>query len=107
MLICKHRHRSASLPRLVPPPWLWYDCSMTSFAKIAITLPREQLARAKIAVKAGRAASVSGYISSTLEQHAADEALQALVADLIAQHGEPSTKDRAWAKRVLKRRKRR
>ena len=37
-------------------------------AKIAITLPPEQLARAKRAVRSGRAESVSAYIVRALVQ---------------------------------------
>ncbi|HEY4158842.1 MAG TPA: hypothetical protein VGM29_12125 [Polyangiaceae bacterium] len=35
-------------------------------AKIAITLPQEQLARIRRAVRSGRASSVSGYIANVL-----------------------------------------
>jgi hypothetical protein len=77
-----------------------------TMAKIAITLAPEHLVRARAAVRAGRAASVSGYIARAIEHQAREESLHALVRDLIAEHGEPSSKDKAWAKRVLKRRKR-
>jgi Arc/MetJ-type ribon-helix-helix transcriptional regulator len=70
-------------------------------AKIAITLQPEQLAGIHRAVKSGRAASVSAYIAGAIEQQAREESLAALLQDLIAEHGEPTKKDRAWAKRVL------
>lgn len=76
-------------------------------AKIAITLKPEQLLRAQNAVREGRAASVSGYIARALERQSREEMLEVLVRELVALHGEPSAKDRAWAKSVLKRRKRR
>jgi Arc/MetJ-type ribon-helix-helix transcriptional regulator len=76
-------------------------------AKIAITLPQAHLARARAAVRTGRAASVSGYIVRALERQAREETLEALVRDLVAEHGQPSEEDQAWARRVLKRRKRR
>jgi Arc/MetJ-type ribon-helix-helix transcriptional regulator len=75
-------------------------------AKIAITLAPEHLTRARAAVRAGRAASVSGYIARAIERQAQEESLEALVRELIAEHGEPSSKDKAWARRVLKHRKR-
>jgi Arc/MetJ-type ribon-helix-helix transcriptional regulator len=75
-------------------------------AKIAITLPEEQLARVRRAVRAGRASSVSGYIASALEQQERQESLRELVADLIAQHGAPTRKEAAWARRALARRHR-
>jgi Arc/MetJ-type ribon-helix-helix transcriptional regulator len=74
-------------------------------AKIAITLPPEQLARAKRAVRSGRAESVSAYIVRALTEQAHEEGLQALVDDLVAQHGEPTSQEKAWARRVLRRRR--
>jgi hypothetical protein len=73
---------------------------MTS-SKIAISLPKEQLARVHREVRAGRAESVSGYISRVLAEHGKRESLRALLRDLIEQHGEPAAKDLKWAERVL------
>lgn len=75
-------------------------------AKIAITLPEQQLARVRRAGRAGRADSVSGYIARVWGEHERHESLQALVRDMIAEHGKPTRKDGAWARRVLERRKR-
>jgi Arc/MetJ-type ribon-helix-helix transcriptional regulator len=83
-----------------------YDASMTA-AKIAITLPEEQLARVRRAVRDGRAASVSGYIHQALAEQERRESLDSLVRDLIAAHGEPTQSEVAWAKRALARRRRR
>lgn len=44
------------------------DTGMTA-AKIAITLPPEQLARVRRAVRSGQAESVSGYIANVLAEH--------------------------------------
>lgn len=70
-------------------------------AKIAITLRPEQLAGVHRAVKSGKAASVSAYIAGALDRQAREESLASLVQDLIAEHGEPNKKERAWARRVL------
>jgi len=75
-------------------------------AKIAITLPEEQLARVRLAVSSGQAESVSGYIAQVLEEHEQRESLQKLLEDLIAEHGAPTKKERAWARRALARRRR-
>ena len=91
--------------RACRPPCPGYDSGMTA-AKIAITLAPRQLAQAQAAVRAGRAASVSAFIARAIERQAREDSLAGLLRDLIGQHGEPSTKDKAWAKRVLKRRKR-
>ena len=70
-------------------------------SKIAISLPKEQLARVHREVKAGRADSVSGYITRVLEEQEKRESLQALLRDLTEQFGEPSAKDLKWADRAL------
>ena len=81
-----------------------YDSGMTA-AKIAITLPREQLLKAKQAVKSGEASSVSGYIASALAEKEQRESLRALVDELKRDHGEPNKREIAWAKRALSRRR--
>jgi Arc/MetJ-type ribon-helix-helix transcriptional regulator len=75
-------------------------------AKIAITLPREQLAKAHRAVRLGQASSVSGYIVDALLEKEQRESLRALVDDLKAEHGEPNKQEIAWAKRALAQRRR-
>ncbi|MEO8181366.1 MAG: toxin-antitoxin system antitoxin subunit [Deltaproteobacteria bacterium] len=70
-------------------------------AKIAITLPERQLAHIRRAVRTGKASSVSGYIAKALDEQEQRESLRALVRDLIEEHGKPSRKETAWAKRVL------
>ena len=77
-----------------------YDAGMTK-SKIAITLPRDQLARVHREVQAGRADSVSGYISRILQDHGNRESLRELLQDLIAEHGKPASKDIKWAERAL------
>jgi len=74
--------------------------------KIAITIPEEQLAKVHRAIRAGRADSVSGYITRVLEEQHRHESLRELVRDLIAQHGEPTREEVLWAERALGRRRR-
>jgi hypothetical protein len=73
-------------------------------AKIAISLPNDQLVRVHREVRAGRAGSVSGYIAQVLAEHERRESLRVLVRDLIEQHGKPTAADVKWAERVLARR---
>jgi Arc/MetJ-type ribon-helix-helix transcriptional regulator len=82
----------------------WYDPSMTT-AKIAISLPREQLLQIQREVRAGRAGSVSGYISEVLAKQEKRESLREVLRDLAKQYGEPSAEDIKWAKRALAPRK--
>ena len=80
----------------------WYDVGMTT-AKIAISLPKDQLARVHREVRAGRADSVSGYIASVLAEQEKRDSLRGLLRDLIEQHGEPAPEDVKWAERMLPR----
>lgn len=70
-------------------------------AKIAISLPKDQLVRVHREVRAGRADSVSGYIAQVLAEHERSESLRVLLRDLIEQHGKPAAKDIQWAERAL------
>ena len=70
-------------------------------AKIAISLPKDQLARVHREIRAGRADSVSGYITQVLAEQEKRESLRALLRDLIDQYGEPAAKDIQWAERAL------
>ncbi len=80
---------------------------MTKVAKLAISLPAEQLAQVRAAVARGEADSVSGYISAALaatmpapsEQ---DDPLIELVAEMEAEHGPPSPEAYAWADEVMR-----
>jgi Arc/MetJ-type ribon-helix-helix transcriptional regulator len=94
-------------PFVLNPPRR-YDHGMTKAAKIAISLPQEQVTQAREAVARGEAASVSSYISAALAAVApasipADEedTLADLVADMIAEDGVPSPEAYAWADEVL------
>ena len=77
-----------------------YDVGMTK-SKIAISLSKDQIARAHREVRAGRATSVSGYIARALAEQERRESLRELLRDLIEQHGEPGAKDIKWAERAL------
>jgi hypothetical protein len=81
-----------------------YDVGMTK-AKIAISLPKDQIARVHREVRAGRAASVSGYIARVLAEQERRESLRELLRDLVEQHGEPAAKDVKWAERALEQRR--
>ncbi len=75
-------------------------------AEIAISLPKDQLARVHREVRAGRAESVSGYIANVLAEHEKRESLHTILRDMIEQYGEPSAEDVKWAERALARRRR-
>jgi hypothetical protein len=81
-----------------------YDVGMTK-SKIAISLPKDQIARVRREVRAGRAGSVSGYIARVLAEQERRESLRELLRDLMEQHGEPTAKDIKWAERALQQRR--
>ena len=70
-------------------------------SKIAISLPREQLARIHREIRTGRADSVSGYIAGVLAENERRESLRALLRDLIEKYGQPTAEDAQWAERAL------
>ena len=69
--------------------------------KIAISLPDEQVAEARAAVAAGRAPSVSAYVSEALARRSAEEELLELLDEDEAR-GHPTTEEhREWARQAL------
>ena len=64
---------------------------MTTIQKIAISLPGALAARARKAVRKGRAASVSAYVASALEEKAKLDDLAALLDEMLAKSGGPLT----------------
>lgn len=69
--------------------------------KIAVSLPDEQVAAARRAVREGRAASVSGYVSAALAAHHERDSLRDLLDDLEREHGPVSEDAAAWARDVF------
>lgn len=82
---------------------------MTVVTKIAISLPRELAARARRAVRQGRAPSVSAYITTALDEKSKLDDLAALLDEMLAESGGPLTaaERRAADRRLGPRRPRR
>ena len=70
-------------------------------SKIAISLPKDQLARVHREIRAERADSVSGYIARVLAEHERRESLRMLPRDLIDQYGKLAAEGNRWAQRAL------
>lgn len=64
--------------------------------KITVSLPDEQVAAARQAVAEGRARSVSAYVSAALGDYAREHTLDWIIADMVAEIGEPSAEDTAY-----------
>ncbi|HET7386370.1 MAG TPA: ribbon-helix-helix domain-containing protein [Nocardioidaceae bacterium] len=72
---------------------------MTS--KIAVSLPDDLLEAARRAVREGRASSVSGFVAQAIAERERSRDLAVLVAEIIAEDGEPAPEDYAWADQAL------
>ncbi|MFT4035062.1 MAG: hypothetical protein QM679_05770 [Patulibacter sp.] len=70
-------------------------------AKIAVSLPDEQVAAIRRAVEQGRAASVSGFISAAVARAEQEDSLSALLDDLDRELGPVGDEARAWADKAL------
>ncbi|HSO39802.1 MAG TPA: hypothetical protein VLT33_45055 [Labilithrix sp.] len=63
---------------------------MTSM-KVAVSLPQATFLRAKRAVRRGRAASLSAYVTAALDQKATLDELDDLLNDMLEETGGPMT----------------
>jgi Arc/MetJ-type ribon-helix-helix transcriptional regulator len=70
--------------------------------KIAISLPDEQVAELRAAVRSGRAASVSALVSEALAERSGRESLTDLLAHLDEVHGPIPDEDIVWAQAALR-----
>ena len=75
---------------------------MTSSVKIAISLPTHVAERARRAVRKGRAASVSAYVATALEEKVKLDELAMLLSEMLAESGGPlDAAERRAADRAL------
>ena len=77
-----------------------YDSGMTT--KITVSLPDSAVVAAKKAVNEGRTASVSAYVAAALEHtYGKRRPLADVIAEMVAETGEPTAADIAWANDAL------
>ena len=72
-------------------------------AKIALTIPADVLVLAKKEVRAGRAKSLSAFISEAVDEKVRRLELTSILDAMDAEHGPPNKAARSWAKQVLRR----
>jgi Arc/MetJ-type ribon-helix-helix transcriptional regulator len=70
--------------------------------KIAVSVPEELVAHIEREVKAGRAASVSAYVSEAVARMAGDNELIRVLDQMDEEYGPPSKEAEEWARRVLR-----
>ena len=68
---------------------------------MTVTVDEATAQAAKAAVAAGRAASVSAWVASAIEQQARHEHLQDVLADIRTELGPATDEETAWARSVL------
>lgn len=82
------------------PTLVRYDSGMTT--KITVSLPDTAVAAAKQAVSEGRTPSVSAYVADALDYtYGQRRPLAEVIAEMIAEGGEPSAEDDEWARNAL------
>jgi Arc/MetJ-type ribon-helix-helix transcriptional regulator len=64
-------------------------------AKVALTVPKEVLDRARLAVKRGKAASPSAYVTRALEHMVKEDDFDALLDEKLQRSGGPVTEQEA------------
>lgn len=69
--------------------------------KIAVSLPDDLVAAARQAVADGRAASVSAFVATAIEEHGRYEQLAVLLSEMAIEAGAPTEEDRVWAREAL------
>lgn len=74
-----------------------------TMAKVALTIPADVLSLAKKKVRAGRAKSLSAFVSDALDEKLRRDELTEILDGMDAQHGKPGKAAQAWARRVLER----
>jgi len=70
--------------------------------KITVSLPDEQVAELRAAVRTGRVASVSALVSEALAERSGRESLADLLAHLDQLHGPIPNEDLLWAQNALR-----
>lgn len=79
-----------------------YDVRMTT-EKVAVTIPAETLKRARKEVRAGRAKSLSAFVSDAVAEKLHRDELSDVLDAMDAEHGAPGTAATEWARNLLRR----
>ncbi len=69
--------------------------------RVTVTVESTALAAAERDVAAGKAASVSAWVNSAMEEKARRESLKDVLAEIRAEIGPPSQEETQWARSVL------
>ena len=64
---------------------------MTTYTKLAVSMPSRVAEGARRAVRKGRAASLSAYVAEAVEEKLAQDDLASLLAEMLEETGGPMT----------------
>jgi hypothetical protein len=70
-------------------------------SKVALSIPKEALEEARKEVAAGRAKSLSSFVSNALAEKLRRDELTVILDAMDAEHGKPNREATRWAKRIL------
>ena len=75
---------------------------MTTYTKLAVSMPSRVAEGARRAVRKGRAASLSAYVAEAVQEKLAQDDLASLLAEMLEETGGPLTaSERRAAERAL------
>lgn len=77
-----------------------YDQSMNT--RITVSLPEHLVERARQAVAAGQAASVSAYVAGALEEKTGAYTLKEVLDEWAAEAGPPTPEEDAWVAEAMR-----
>jgi hypothetical protein len=69
--------------------------------RVTVTVRRDVLKKAERQVRRGKAASMSAWVDSAMDEKARREDLASLLAEMRAENGPPTKEEEAWARGVL------
>lgn len=69
--------------------------------KIAVSVPAELVDEVGAAVDAGRASSVSAYVTQAIAEKVRRDRLEDVLDEMDRELGRPTHRDEMWAKKVL------
>jgi hypothetical protein len=72
-------------------------------SKVALTIPSDVLRLAQKEVRAGRAKSLSAFVSEAVDEKVRRDDLASVLDAMDAAQGKPDKAAQAWARRVLRR----
>ena len=78
-----------------------YHQNMDTVTKVTITVPSRLVRKLRRGVAAGKARSLSAYVTDAIEKEIDRDDDQAVLDEILAEHGEPTPAEEAWVADAL------